>query len=109
LQDHFEGLGNSFAANADLLDLYKLVRKELKPVPEDIPTAAKGSSTIKNLLSSFGTIVQSIAEPRNLYGTGHDPEGRARGLELRHANLAVGSATTVVTFLFATFKQRKKK
>jgi hypothetical protein len=101
--------GISFGANADLLDLYKLVRKELKLVPEDISNAAKASSTIKNLLSSLVIIVQGVAELRNLYGTGHGPEGRAKGLELRHANLAVGSATTLVTFLFDTYKQRKKK
>jgi hypothetical protein len=41
--------------------------------------------------------------------TGHGPEGRAKGLELRHAKLAVGTATTLVTFLFDTYKQRKKK
>jgi hypothetical protein len=101
--------GISFGANADLLDLYKLVRKELKLVPEDIPNAAKASSTIKNILSNLATIVQGVAELRNLYGTGHGPEGRAKGLELRHANLAVGSATTLVTFLFDTYKQRTKK
>ncbi len=101
--------GISFGPNADLLDLYKLVRKELKLVPDDIPNAAKASSTIKNLLSSLVIIVQGVAELRNLYGTGHGPEGRAKGLELRHANLAVGSATTLVTFLFDTYKQRKKK
>ena len=101
--------GISFGANADLLDLYKLVRKELELVPEDIPNAAKASSTIRNLLSSLVIIVQGVAELRNLYGTGHGPEGRAKGLELRHANLAVGSATTLVTFLFDTYKQRNKK
>jgi hypothetical protein len=81
----------------------------LKLVPEDIPNAAKASSTIKNLLSSLVIIVQGVAELRNLYGTGHGPEGRAKGLELRHANLAVGSSMTLVTFLFDTYKQRKKK
>jgi len=101
--------GISFGPNADLLDLHKLVRKELKLVPEDIPEAAKASSTIKNILSNLATIVQGVAELRNLYGTGHGPEGRAKGLELRHAKLAVGTATTLVTFLFDTYKQRKKK
>ena len=99
----------SFGANADLLDLYKLVRKELKLVPEDIPDAAKASTTIKNILSNLATIVQGVAELRNPYGTGHGPEGRAKGLELRHAKLAVGTATTLVVFLFDTYKQRKKK
>jgi len=101
--------GISFGTKADLLDLYKLARKELKLVPEDVPDAAKASSTIKRMLSSLATIVQGVAELRNPYGTGHGPEGKAKGLELRHAKLAVGAATTLVTFLFDTYTQRKKK
>lgn len=101
--------GVNFSAKADLMELYKLVRKKLKLVPEDIPDAAKASSTIKNLLSNLATIVQGLAELRNPYGTGHGPEGRVKGLEPRHAKLAVGTATTLVTFLFDTYKQRNKR
>jgi hypothetical protein len=102
-------LGVSFGGNADLMDLYKLVRKELKLLPEDISDAAKASATIKNILSNLATIVQGVSELRNPYGTGHGPEGRAKGLESRHAKLAVGAATTLVIFLFDTYKQRNKK
>jgi hypothetical protein len=101
--------GVNFSAKADLTELYKLVRKELKLVPEDISDAAKASATIKNILSNLATIVQGVAELRNPYGTGHGPEGRAKGLELRHAKLATGAATTLVIFLFDTYKQRKRK
>jgi hypothetical protein len=51
--------------------------------------------------------VQGIAEIRGLYGTGHGKEGRARGVNPRHARLAVGAASALVTFAFQTHLETK--
>lgn len=93
--------------NWDMMKLVKETRNALKLAPDDIPEAAKASRTIKILLSNLATITQGIAELRNSYGTGHGKEGRRSGLKPRHARLAVGSATTLATFLFDTYSERE--
>lgn len=93
----------------DVSRLVKEARGVLKLVPEDIPDSAKGAETIKRMLSNLGQISQGIAELRNLYGTGHGKDGQFKGLSPRHARLAVGSATTLATFLFETHELRKEK
>ena len=93
----------------DKLDVPQLVRQAmetLKLVPEGIPEEARGAKAIKALLGNLATACQSLTELRNLYGTGHGKTGRARGLEQRHARLAVGAATTLTVFLFDTHKAR---
>ena len=92
----------------DIPSLTKATLKELRLVPEGIPDAARGSDVIKRLLSNLGTIGNGLAELRSLYGTGHGRHGKATGLESRHAKLAVGAASTLVTFLLDTHLETKK-
>lgn len=90
-------------------DLHKLVKetaKNLKLTPDDVPDAVKGAETIRRILGNFGALSQGLAELRNLYGTGHGKEGKAKGLSPRHARLAVGVAATLATFLFETHQER---
>jgi hypothetical protein len=101
-----EERGVPFGKSDDISKLVKDARKALRLVPENIPEAAKGAETIYKLLSNLGNIVQGITELRNLYGTGHGKPGKSKGLSPRHARLAVGSASTLVTFLFDTHKGR---
>ena len=96
-----------YGPGEDVLDLGKKVFKALKLVRDDVPQAAKGAETIKRVLSNLSTVVQGIAELRGLYGTGHGKEGKARGLQPRHARLAVGAASTLVTFAFQTHLETK--
>ena len=77
-------------------------------VPDEIPETAKGAKIIKKLLNNLATIAQNLGELRNLYGTGHGRDGKMRGLTPRHARLAVGSASTLVTFLYETYLEKKK-
>ena len=90
-------------------ELPKLVRataKELTLLPEAIPDNAKGSDVIRRLLSNLNQVAQGMAELRNLYGTGHGRAGRVKGIQPRHARLAVGAATTLATFLLETHLER---
>ncbi len=94
---------------ADKPDLHPLVRRaleELKLVPDGIADDVKGARTVKAILGNLSTIVQGLAELRNLYGTGHGKSGSAKGLNTRHARLAVGAATTLADFLFDTHDVR---
>lgn len=90
----------------NLPDLVKSTYKVLSLTPDDIPNTAKAADTIKRLLSNLATVVQGLAELRNNYGAGHGKAAGTKGLQPRHARLAVGAATTLAVFLFQTHKAR---
>lgn len=87
-------------------DLTKLLTKELKLVPEGISEEAKGSEKIKLILHNLSSLTKYLSELRGLYGSGHGRDGKHRGLEPRHARLAVGAAITFIDFVTETHKQR---
>lgn len=99
--------GKPVSGASDISTLTKETLKELKLVPDGIPESARGVDVIKRLLGNLGSIGNSLAELRNLYGTGHGKHGQTSGLSPRHAKLAVGAAATLATFLFATHKETK--
>ena len=99
--------GKPVSGTPDIQTLTKDVMKELSLVPEGIEEGRRGSDVIKNLLRSLGTIGKDLGELRNLYGTGHGKHGSFTGLTPRHAKLAVGAASTYVTFLFETHMEIK--
>jgi hypothetical protein len=99
--------GASYPSNADLPMLTKLVAKELGLVPEGITDAAKGAETIKLILRNLAALTQYLAELRGLYGSGHGRDGQHRGLQPRHARLAVGAAVSFVDFVTETFRERQ--
>ena len=90
----------------DLPQLVRNTAKELSLVPESIPEHAKGSEIIRRMLSNLNQVSQGIAELRNLYGSGHGRDGRFKGIQPRHAKLAVGAAATLGTFLMETHLER---
>lgn len=93
----------------DIPRLLKETREILDLLPEQMKDDTKGLDVIRKLLGNLGTIGHSLAELRNLYGTGHGKSIKAKGLEPRHARLAVGAVATLVTFLFETHQLRKNK
>lgn len=100
-------LGVTYTSNADLPALTKLVAKELRLVPEGITDAAKGAGTIKLILCNLAALTQYLAELRGLYGSGHGRDGRHRGLQPRHARLAVGAVVSFIDFVTETFRERQ--
>ncbi len=98
--------GIAFSKKVTLPELTKLLTKELKLVPEGIPDEAKGADAIRMLLRNLTTITQYLSEIRSLYGSGHGRDGRHRGLEPRHARLAVGAAVAFIDFVSETYHQR---
>jgi len=101
--------GVEIQGNPDLPHLVKKTSRELRLTPEDIPDTAQARDTIRRILSNLATITQGIAELRNFYGTGHGREANIRGLQPRHAKLAVGAASTLAVFLFETHQVRASK
>ena len=92
----------------DLPKITKALVKELKLVPEGIPEQAKGANTIRVLLSNLIAITKGLGELRGLYGTGHGRDGEHRGLEPRHARLAVSAAVAFIDFATETYHQRQR-
>ena len=100
-------VGETLSGNETLPQLVKKVREKLALVPDNVPERAKGADCIKRLLSNLGTVAEGLAELRSLYGSGHGKHAGVKGLEPRHAQLAVGAAITLSVFLFQTYQQRK--
>jgi hypothetical protein len=92
--------GLSFDPNEKMPRLVKQVAASLDLVPMEAGGTSKATDTIKRLLSNLGTVSDGLAELRNLHGTGHGKDASTVGLELRHARLAVGAATTLAVFLW---------
>ena len=98
--------GIAVTKSMDLPELTKALAKELKLVPEGITDAAKGAETIRLILRNLAALTQYLAELRGLYGSGHGRDGKHRGLEPRHARLAVGAAVAFIDFVTATHNCR---
>lgn len=81
-------------------DLTKETFKLLKLMPEDISETVPAAKEIKGILGNLKTIALNVASLRNEYGTGHGKEASYKGLQPRHAKLAVGSCITLVEFLW---------
>lgn len=95
-----------FGKGADINDLTKLLAKALKLVPEGIPNEAKGVENVRLILRNLSALPGYLTELRGLYGTGHGRDGKHRGLEPRHARLAVGAAVVFIDFVTETYRQR---
>jgi len=95
-----------FGKRADINDLTKLLAKALKLVPEGIPNEAKGVENVRLILRNLSALPGYLTELRGLYGTGHGRDGKHRGLEPRHARLAVGAAVVFIDFVTETYRQR---
>lgn len=102
-------LGVEVGKSDDMNDLAKKLAKSLDLVPEGINDQAKGADCIKRILSNLNQIAGNLANLRRLYGTGHGKDGKHRGLQPRHARLAVASAVAFVDFVTETYRERQEK
>lgn len=98
-----------FRKSADLGDLTKLLVKELQLVPEGVSDQAKGAENIRLILRNLTQLTHNLAQLRGLYGTGHGRDGQHRGLQPRHARLAVASAVAFIDFVADTYRHREAK
>ncbi|KVZ00159.1 abortive infection family protein [Burkholderia ubonensis] len=99
--------GVAFTRSDDLGDLTKMVAKELQLVPEGINEETKGADNIRLILRNLTQLTNNLAQLRGLYGTGHGRDGQYRGLQPRHARLAVASAVAFIDFVAETYRHRE--
>ena len=91
--------GVSYQEKADIPELLKLLRKEIQIMPQGIKENARAANEIREVLTSLGKIAHGLGPIRNAYGKGHGRGRDFKGLEPRHARLAVGAASTFVDFV----------
>lgn len=98
-----------YSPKADLPTLTKLVASELQLVPDGISEQTKGSETVRLILRNLGALTHYLAQLRGLYGSGHGRTGTYRGLQPRHARLAVSTAIAFIEFVTETYHYRFDK
>ncbi|EAU40968.1 hypothetical protein FP2506_18809 [Fulvimarina pelagi HTCC2506] len=89
----------AYPEKAEIPELLKIIRSEIKIMPDGIDENAKGAKEIKGILTSLGNIAHMLAPLRNAYGKGHGRGRDFKGLQPRHARLAIGAASTFVDFV----------
>lgn len=99
---------NGITPNKDwkLNQLVDETMKLLEITPKHIPDTAKEATAIKAILGSLKGIATNIAIIRNAYGSGHGKSASYKGLQERHAKLAIGSSVTLVNFLWDSFEKK---
>lgn len=99
---------NGITPNKDwkLNQLVDETMKLLEITPKHIPDTAKEATAIKAILGSLRGIATNIAIIRNAYGSGHGKNASYKGLQERHAKLAIGSSVTLVNFLWDSFERK---
>ena len=91
-------------------DVNKLVDetfKHLRITPNDIPEDLPDAKAMKAILGNLKAIAGNLASLRNNYGSGHGKSASFKGLQERHAKLAIGSSMTLVNFLWDSFERRQ--
>ncbi len=88
-----------YPEKAEIPELLKLLRTEIKIMPDGIDEKARAANEIREVLTSLGRIAHSLGPIRNAYGKGHGRGRDFQGLEPRHARLAIGAASTFVDFV----------
>ena len=99
---------NGITPNKDwkLNQLVDETMKLLEITPKHIPDTAKEATAIKAILGSLRGIATNIAIIRNAYGSGHGKSASYKGLQERHAKLAIGCSVTLVNFLWDSFERK---
>lgn len=92
----------TFAENADLPQLYRLVAKELNLAPD-----AHTEEAFRRILGSCQSIVETLGTLRNRLSDAHSSGPLRSKPSARHAELAVNLAGTMATFLIATWDAKK--
>lgn len=91
--------GVEYPVKAEIPELLKLLRSEIKIMPDEIDENARAANEVRDVLTSLGRIAHALGPIRNAYGKGHGRGRDFKGLEPRHARLAIGAASTFVDFV----------
>ena len=100
--------GIVYTKNDDVPQLADKTMNALNLLPANVQSTDRGAEAIKAVLGNLRAIPTKLAEIRNPFGSGHGKSASFKGLEVRHAKLAVGSSITFVDFIWSTYEGSKK-
>ena len=100
--------GIAYTKNDDVPQLADKTMDALNLLPAHVQPTDRGADAIKAVLGNLRAIPTKLAEIRNPFGSGHGKSASFKGLEVRHAKLAVGSSITFVDFVWSTYEASKK-
>jgi hypothetical protein len=103
-----ESQGVEYNKRWSVAQLVKETSKVLNIDGNSVDTDEAGE-IVKKILGGLQGIASGIAELRNRYGAGHGKSASFEGLQVRHAKLAVGSAVTLVEYLWEAYEWRKQQ
>ena len=86
----------------------RLISHALNLLPANVQSTDLGADAIKVILGNLRAIPSKLSEIRNPFGSGHGKSASFKGLEERHAKLAVGSSITFVDFVWSTYENQKQ-
>ncbi len=98
-----------YSKNDDVPQLADKTMNVLNLLPANVQSTDRGADAIRAVLGNLRAIPSKLAEIRNPFGSGHGKSASFRGLEVRHARLAVGSSITFVDFVWNTYEAAKKE
>ncbi len=99
--------GIAYTKNDDVPQLADKTMDALNLLPTNVLPTDRGADAIKAVLGNLRAIPSKLAEIRNPFGSGHGKSASFKGLEVRHAKLAVGSSITFVDFVWSTYEASK--
>lgn len=101
-------MGIPWSKTDDVPQLTNKTLDALNLLPSNIQSTDQGADVIKAILGNLRAIPSKLAEIRNPFGSGHGKSASFKGLEERHAKLAVGSSITFVDFVWSTYENQKQ-
>ena len=90
-----------------LLSLWTKTKKRLKMFRHYEDLSSKAKTSLLKLNSSLNQIVQSIAEMRNMFGTGHGKTGAVE-LHRTEAKLVVNAGMTVAIYVAEVWRKGRE-
>jgi len=100
-----DDFGTPYKPRDDIMELYKLVQRQLALNADAVPGSSRGSEAAVKTLRALVNTVNSLTELRNAVGSGHGRSQSSPALT-RHARLAFNATVTVTEFLLDTWHVR---
>lgn len=98
-----------WSKNWDLPTLCNETLGRLNLTPRTILDTDPVNEQLKAVCGNLRGIVTKLGEIRNVYGSGHGKDDEFKGLEERHAKLAVGCSSTFCIFVWDTWQKMKSQ
>lgn len=102
-------VNNGYDKEVDFPALTKQAMRAIGLSAKDQDKTTSSGIISAKILGNLSSISHNMAELRNEFGDGHGKESTFVSLPPRYARLAVGTASTLVYFMWETYQEKKTK